>query len=184
MQRTLLYNIRKCTTPYATDLTIYCSVQSKMRLVGPQNALGPFIANSYSSQKIAGKINAIFWVCQVQFLHKVDLVWIPLYNGPCLHPCLVSKSFATQLKRETNHMTPLEHLKKNIGNQALFLPQQLLQQFHLKSVSFLFLSSYPIPESFQYLSNNLFQSVPLHRPFSQIFKRRYSRCTTEKLLPF
>ena len=47
-----MHNIRTCTTAYALILTIYCSIQLKICLVGPQNVLGPFIINEYSSQKI------------------------------------------------------------------------------------------------------------------------------------
>ena len=56
MQRTLMHKIRTYITAYATISTIYCSVQRKMGIVGPQKVLGLFTFYDYSSQKIGCKI--------------------------------------------------------------------------------------------------------------------------------
>ena len=75
MWRKLVNNIRTSTTPYTTMLTMYCSIQRKMCLVGPQ-IRGHSLSSNVQAEKLATKFRHFFQIYWVWMLHKAYLVRI------------------------------------------------------------------------------------------------------------
>lgn len=94
----------------------------------------------------------------------------------------IAESFVQQTKEWTHHMTSLEYLS-NIGNRTFCKPRQHFSQFHLKSVSVLFLTAHP-----RQVSCNLvivfFKPIFDMCPFLKPFKRLYSYSAVEFLQQF
>lgn len=126
IQRMFMHNIRTGSTTYAPIVTSLSRVKCGLS----DDKTRPCIANGYSGQKTADKINPFVRICRVQLLQILEYRILYGYY-------LISD--------HTNFLTidkwsDIEQFLKNIGNRTLcrLWKERLLPQFYLKFISVLF----------------------------------------------